>query len=88
MSYPKETKIALVREYEQGKTVAEVSKASGVPENSIYRYQYRGINDFRKSVDSYIEYNNGRRVHSFLGYLSPTQFETKDSGKNDNDRSI
>lgn len=58
MSYPKETIIALVREYEQGKTVAELSKASGIPENSIYRYryQYRGINDFRKSVDSYIEY--------------------------------
>ena len=38
MSYPIETKIALVREYEQGKKVAEVSKTSGIPENSIYRW--------------------------------------------------
>ncbi len=38
MSYPKETKIALVREFEQGRTVVEVSKANGIPENSIYRW--------------------------------------------------
>ena len=38
MSYPIEIKIALVREYEQGKKVAEVSKTSGIPENSIYRW--------------------------------------------------
>ena len=38
MSYPIETKIALVREYEQGKKVAEVSKTSGIPENSIYQW--------------------------------------------------
>ena len=38
MSYPIETKIALVREYEQGKKVADVSKTSGIPENSIYRW--------------------------------------------------
>ena len=38
MSYPKDTKIALVKEYEQGKTVATISKDSGIPENSIYRW--------------------------------------------------
>ncbi len=38
MSYPNEMKISLVREYEQGKTVAEVSNASGIPVNSIYRW--------------------------------------------------
>lgn len=45
MSYPKELKIALVREYEQGKTVAEISKSREIPENSIYRWirEYRTI---------------------------------------------
>ena len=45
MSYPKELKIALVREYEQGKSVAEISKARGIPENSIYRWirEYQSI---------------------------------------------
>ena len=59
-----------------------------IKKEELYRYQYRGINDFRKSVDSYIEYYNERRVHSFLGYMSPAQFEAKYCGKNDNDRSI
>jgi hypothetical protein len=27
-------------------------------------------------------------IHSFLGYMSPAQFEAKYCGKNDNDRSI
>lgn len=46
MSYPKDTKIALVKEYEQGKTVATISKDSGIPENSIYRWirEYHTIN--------------------------------------------
>ncbi len=38
MSYPNEMKISLVREYEQGKTVAEGSNARGIPVNSIYRW--------------------------------------------------
>ncbi len=59
-----------------------------IKKEEIYRYQYMGINDFRKSVDSYIEYYNERRVHSFLGNMSPAQFEAKYCGKNDNDRSI
>lgn len=40
------------------------------------------------TVDSFIEYCNERRVHSFLGYMSPAQFEAKYCGKNDNDRLI
>ena len=46
MSYPKDTRIALVKEYEQGKTVATISKDSGIPENSIYRWirEYHTIN--------------------------------------------
>ena len=188
MSYPKELKIALVREYEQGKSVAEISKARGIPENSIYRWireyqsiktanssftpsdhnklllhaskmehmleivrmsgyiivvplkkrletaetiyhahgeysvreicealsasgkpydnavaesffsiikkeelyrhQYRSVHDFQESVANYIDYYNNTRVHSFLGYLSPVQFEAKFSEKNDNGWSI
>ena len=36
MSYPKETKIALVKEYEQGKTVATISKDKAYRKNVIF----------------------------------------------------
>lgn len=38
MAYPVEMKIALVREFEQGKSVAQISHTSGIPKNSIYRW--------------------------------------------------
>ena len=50
----------------------------------LYRYQYRSVHDFLESLDNYIEYYNKTRVHSFLRYLSPAQFEAKNSAKNDN----
>lgn len=45
MAYPETRKIALVREYEQGKSVADISANSGVPANSIYRWihEYKTI---------------------------------------------
>ena len=64
MSYPEETKKALVKEYEQGKTVAIISKGSGIPENSIYRWirEFRTINTPNTSFTP--SEHNKLRLHS------------------------
>lgn len=40
-----------------------------------YRRNYTSENDFKKSVDEYIEFYNERRPHSTLAYKSPVRFE-------------
>ena len=81
MSYPKELKIALVREYEQGKTVAEISKTRGVPENSIYRWirEYQTINagsysftpsDFNKLQKHSKKADHVLEIISLSGFIS------------------
>ena len=55
-----------------------------IKKEELYRNQYRSVHDFQESVKNYIEYYNNTRVHSYLGYFSPVQFEAKYSGKNDN----
>jgi transposase InsO family protein len=59
-----------------------------IKKEELYRHQYRSVYDFQESVANYIDYYNNTRVHSFLGYLSPGQFEAKFCEKNDNGRSI
>lgn len=59
-----------------------------IKKEEMYRHQYKSVHDFQESVANYIEYYNKTRVHSFLGYLSPVQFESKFCGNNDNGRSI
>ncbi len=59
-----------------------------IKKEELYRHQYRSVYDFQESVVNYIDYYNNTRVHSFLGYLSPGQFEAKFCEKNDNGRSI
>ena len=54
----------------------------------LYRHQYRSIHEFQVSVQNYMEYYNKIRVHSFLGFISPAQYEANNSSKNDNDWSI
>lgn len=53
----------------------------------LYRNNYRSIYEFKASVDNYIEFYNHTRVHSYLRYVSPAQFEAKMGSKNDNDPS-
>ena len=66
MSYPKDTKIALVKEYEQGKTVATISTDSGIPENSIYRWirEYHTINTTNTSFtpSDHLEHSDARET--------------------------
>ena len=38
MAYPESLKRMVVLQYENGKSVAEISKDSGIPRNSIYRW--------------------------------------------------
>lgn len=38
MAYPELLKRMVVLQYENGKSVAEISKDSGIPRNSIYRW--------------------------------------------------
>ena len=40
-----------------------------------YRRNYTSENDFKKSVDEYIDFYNERRPHSTLAYKSPVRFE-------------
>lgn len=49
----------------------------------LYRNNYRSIYEFKAAVNSYIDFYNHIRVHSYLGYLSPEQFEKKMANKND-----
>lgn len=56
--------------------VAEAFFAT-IKKEELYRHDYRSISEFKASVASYIDFYNKTRGHSFLGYLSPEQFETK-----------
>jgi putative transposase len=47
-------------------------------QEEIYCNQYADLEDLRMHVDQFIdEYYNHRRLHSALGYLSPSSFETR-----------
>ena len=81
MAYPKKRKIALVKEYAQGKTVAEISKDSGIPENSIYRwireYQTLGTeinhftpNDYMKLQKHSVKADHVLGIIRLSGYIS------------------
>lgn len=54
----------------------------------LYRSRYKSVYEFTKAVAQYIEFYNNLRVHSYLGYLSPVQYEAKFCGKNDDDQSV
>ncbi len=72
MSYPTETKISLVRDYEQGKTVAMISRERGIPENSIYRWirEYRTIKSenisFTPKEYCHLQLHSKKADHIFL----------------------
>jgi putative transposase len=50
----------------------------------LYRFKYISYNQLYNSVDEYINWYNTKRIHSYLGYLSPLEMEIKIRGNINN----
>jgi putative transposase len=47
----------------------------------IYRKRYATMEEVRRDIFSYVElFYNRKRMHSFLGYLSPVAYRRKNQG--------
>ena len=42
----------------------------------LHRRAYHAIEEFKKCVDQYIEFNNNERPHSHMKYSSPNTYES------------
>ena len=55
-------------------SVAESFNAT-LKEEELYRYHYHSEQEFRRSVQNYLDYYNNNRPHTTLKYLCPCQYE-------------
>ena len=44
-------------------------------EEELYRYHYHSEQEFRRSIQNYLDYYNNDRPHTTLKYLCPCQYE-------------
>ena len=80
-------KILAVRDYHRGKKVTD--SHPGTPHDNavaeaffrtlkkecIYRNNFKSEAEFKKELDSYIDFYNNQREQHYLRYHSPVQFE-------------
>lgn len=46
----------------------------------LYRFKYTSYSQLHQSIEDYISWYNTKRIHSYLGYISPLEMEIKLKG--------
>ena len=76
--YTKEYKVEAVRLIiEEGRAISEVARELGTAQSLLHRWKKK-YEEGKTAIFEYIEgFYNRQRRHSYLGYLSPVDFEKK-----------